>query len=628
MPTFSGSVMNGGSSSGRPVAKKDPSIHWSKIPAMHCNTFVHGTKTSKEWMDLFIGIPDKADYIVLPCQEAEETSSSSDDDRASDQQGDSESETSPTVTRQQDQCLFEWELNVDKSSVNGNPSPAHQAAIEVLREANASLTALSQSQAQDLIDIRRLLDQESSSFCLFRLAMGHNDALATTHGSVVHAIDAVLLNSSNPLDVQALTSQMEQFQSNLTYIAEETQMSKSAILTLMTKVQETTKSCSDMLLHWIQALESPRGGSSNGSSQASSTAITADMVLGSSQIGGSPFDLLVSAIFGLVKSLKAKVQVLSERSKNTGMIFGELAFASEGEFTLAFQAASPSGAGVADFVDIISIWHSAGLDANDTAQWLAEQKNARLEGFTQAVDSRYAHSMSIHYPTAFAGSHKTNISATATLDMLKSVEIWQGGVGDGFKERLTEAMTSAVWGQTKYCIDFVPAGWLREHALKRGQQSQHFWQQLSAYIKDQTLLLMSLKLSEKNICLLMSHQVVQVCNDLYKYHHNASNTGPVNSESAACFAWITLQALLCMDSYLQARFSHHQGINATFMQFLTRTMADQSAIGIKGNIEKVEKLVKTLSDKIEKLATSKLVVDLDAKIEALIAANNLKRNRG
>jgi hypothetical protein len=104
---------------------------------------------------------------------------------------------------------------------------------------------------------------------------------------------------------------------------------------------------------------------------------------------------------------------------------------------------------------------------------------------------------------------------------------------------------------------------------------------------------MSLKLSEKNICLLMSHQVVQVCDDLYEYCHNVSNTGPVNSESVACFAWVTLQALSCMDSYVQACFSRHQGINATFMRFLTWTMADQLAIGMKGNIEKVEKFVKT-----------------------------------
>ncbi len=414
----------------------------------------------KEWTDLFIDVLDKADYIVLPCQEAKETSSSSNNDCASNQQGDSESETSPTMTRQQDQCLFEWELTVDKSSVNGNPSPVHRAAIEVLWEANASLAACSQSQAQDSVDIRRLLDQESSSFCLFRLVIGHIDVLATTHGSVVHAIGAALSNSSNPSDVQALTSQMEQFQSDLTYVTEETQTSKWAILTLMTKVQETKKSGSDMLLRRIQALESPRGGSSRGSSQASSASITTNTVLGSSQIGGTLFDLLVSGIFGLVKSLKVKVQVLSEHSKNTGMIFRELVFASGHEFTLAFQAANPSGAGVAGFVDIISIWHFAGLDANDTAQWLAEQKNTQSEGFTQAVDLRYMYSMSICYPAAFVGSHKTNIFATATLDMLKSIAIWQGGIGDGFKECLTEAMTYAVWGHAKYCINFVPAGWL------------------------------------------------------------------------------------------------------------------------------------------------------------------------
>jgi hypothetical protein len=236
--------------------------------------------------------------------------------------------------------------------------------------------------------------------------------------------------------------------------------------------------------------------------------------------------------------------------------------------------------------------------------------------------------MSICYPVALAGSHKTNISSTATLDMIKSIEICRGGIGNGFKERLTEAMTSAVQGHMKYCNKFVPAGLLCGHALKSGQQSQHFWQQLSAYIEDQILLLMPLKLSEKNICLLMSHQVIQVCDDLYKYHHNALNTGPMNLESAACFAWVTLQVLLCMDSYLQACFSRHQGINATFMRFLTQTMADQSAISMKGNIEKVEKLVRTLSDKIKKLAKSKSVVDLDAKIEALITANDLKRKKG
>jgi hypothetical protein len=64
------------------------------------------------------------------------------------------------------------------------------------------------------------------------------------------------------------------------------------------------------------------------------------------------------------------------------------------------------------------------------------------------------------------------------------------------------------------------------------------------------------------------------------------------------------------------------------MRFLTKTMADQSAMGMKGSIEKVEKALKSLGNKIEKLATTKSVVDLDAKVEALITANDLKRRKG
>jgi hypothetical protein len=64
------------------------------------------------------------------------------------------------------------------------------------------------------------------------------------------------------------------------------------------------------------------------------------------------------------------------------------------------------------------------------------------------------------------------------------------------------------------------------------------------------------------------------------------------------------------------------------MRFLTKTMANQSAMGMKGSVEKVEKALKSLGDKIKKLATTKSVVDLDAKVEALIATNDLKRRKG
>ncbi len=64
------------------------------------------------------------------------------------------------------------------------------------------------------------------------------------------------------------------------------------------------------------------------------------------------------------------------------------------------------------------------------------------------------------------------------------------------------------------------------------------------------------------------------------------------------------------------------------MCFLTRTIADQPAIGLKTNVNKLEKQVKSLSEKADTLTTKKSYHDLDAKLELVISANNLKKKAG
>jgi hypothetical protein len=101
----------------------------------------------------------------------------------------------------------------------------------------------------------------------------------------------------------------------------------------------------------------------------------------------------------------ANVQILSERAKNTGMLFHNIAYASKKEFCLAYHPANPSGKGAAAFVDIISIWNFAAIDRGDSASWLTEQKNAKLVGFTHhALDAKHAYLMGVQYPSPFAGT--------------------------------------------------------------------------------------------------------------------------------------------------------------------------------------------------------------------------------
>ncbi len=138
-------------------------------------------------------------------------------------------------------------------------------------------------------------------------------------------------------------------------------------------------------------------------------------------------------------------------------------------------------------------------------------------------------------------------------------------------------------------------------------------------------MLLSFNMLEKNICLLTSNQIVQICDNLAELHSNACNVAADSMEAGAGYAWVTLQSLNCMEGYLKAQFRCHQGINATFMRFLTCTMANQMAVSMKGTLDALVKRVKKLKDKH---ATAKGVQTLDAKLEVIIKANNLKQSAG
>ncbi len=79
-----------------------------------------------------------------------------------------------------------------------------------------------------------------------------------------------------------------------------------------------------------------------------------------------------SLLFTMVCDLQAKVEVLTERSKNTGVIFDRKAFSSETEFVLWFMSKNPSGEGLAGFVDIILFWAFSISDVGDASQFLIE----------------------------------------------------------------------------------------------------------------------------------------------------------------------------------------------------------------------------------------------------------------
>jgi hypothetical protein len=90
-----------------------------------------------------------------------------------------------------------------------------------------------------------------------------------------------------------------------------------------------------------------------------------------------------------------------------------------------------------------------------------------------------------------------------------------------------------------------------------------------------------------------------------------------------------------MDGYLQEKFCHHQAINSTFIQFLTRHMADQMSVGLKAMVDNLKATVAELEKKViaqESDGAKKIMQEmfnrLESKLENVITANNLKKHAG
>jgi hypothetical protein len=299
--------------------------------------------------------------------------------------------------------------------------------------------------------------------------------LVRKFGSVSEAVTVALdAGDSAAYDIQELREGMNGFHQELQDYATAAQVESRMILKVVSKMRDMANSRNAEVKSRVAKLEAamaqphirpsspPTPPRLTNTYQAFEGApgIDGNTPLGVATVGGSEVVISANYLFGMIRELQAKVDVLVEGSKNTGVIFGQLAFASESEFSLWMTAQNPSGLGLAGFVDLISIWAFAAGDLVDTSTWLDEAHRAKSVGLKGGnADAMYAHSMTRCYPTSFTGKEKNQILSTMTIKMLETYKAWQGTImGDGQKERLTTNLQLAANRHQQYCLDFVPEG--------------------------------------------------------------------------------------------------------------------------------------------------------------------------
>ena len=190
---------------------------------------------------------------------------------------------------------------------------------------------------------------------------------------------------------------MNSFFDDIQGFAASAKMSSETVLSIISRIREKTNSRHQAMRSRLKILEeaveearrppSPplmqRSSSPANMMYGGTGVLNGDTPLGVASVGGCEMVLTSNYLFRLICELQAKVDVLTERSKNTGVIFQQVVFSSEAEFSNWYAHLNPLGSGLAAFVDLVLIWTFALVDQIDTSQWLNEihrSKAVELKG--------------------------------------------------------------------------------------------------------------------------------------------------------------------------------------------------------------------------------------------------------
>lgn len=277
---------------------------------------------------------------------------------------------------------------------------------------------------------------------------------------------------------------------------------------------------------------------------------------------------------------------------STSISFDGVTFPLEDKFAAWFMAHNPRGLGMSVFVDIILVWSFLNVPQTLLEWLLMLEKSAKLD--FGPLDTAYIHSMTYKYPPKFAGKASVILS-TEHIKMLKSMDDWQGtsdgmSMGDGIRNQLLAEIRGATSNHTQYCQDHLPESKFWAMAIQMGSETLAFFIALVGYIKAEITTLGNLNIQHSHILLLLSNQVVRMCDDIHDIRTHGLQTSVDNHPLAvARFACVTLRALRCMSTFAKARFKDHPAINSTNMRFLTCSVEGQSNIGVKEVLETLAK---------------------------------------
>ena len=355
--------------------------------------------------------------------------------------------------------------------------------------------------------------------------------------------------------------------------------------------------------------------------------LSLDTSFGGAGTGREP--VTMGLVMNRLRTIEAKQDIAMERSKQEGLTFDRHAFASQVEWTHCFVNGNPKGAGIACFVDIMSIWSHTNTGDATTEYWLQQTQRAMSTGINSKLASDFIATFQRRYPAALVGN-TMDITPGTTLSAFKTRDKWTGtGLADGRREHLMGYLRLGIERHRTYVRDNLPPGDLRDIALKTGELTLDWYNAFFVHLDEEATMLISLGISEDNVMNLLSSQTLHVYDEIFEIRQHAMEYDPeFKLQVASRMGWIALRAHGVMKAYMDMKFKFHPAINSTYVRFLTKQTGQNSAAGLGTKLtsmdNKIKKLDSSLSADIDNV--KKAITKADTKIEAVIKANTLKRS--
>ena len=631
----------GGSILNKPTAKNDLCIPIGGLSENAMTILTEGLLTEARWVGQFKDILQKQSFWEERRARSGASRSSEVESVDSTQNDEAPGETSipqgggktSHVSEEEEPPMMEVEIDT---------TAGWEAVCVTLQAAINDMASTIAEQARTIADLRRIDPREDiesiqENSAVLQSQLGDLYDLVVDHGNLSNAMAVVMASSSRSAeDIAILTAEMEALDQAMKDFSASYRMSPDVLVRLIDKLAEKMDRNQLNLARRVTTLEGTPSRSSTFPAAAATpptatATIDLDTIFGASHVGGTPVDISMNYMVSRLHSLSTSIVDLESRLHSSGISFEGMNFHSDEDFVKWFMANNPRGLGMSAFVDIISIWSFLNVPQT-SAEWLSMlEKSAKL-GFGP-LDTAYIHSMTYKYPPKFAGK-ATVILSTEHIKMLKSMDDWRGtsegmSMGDGIRDQLLSEIRSAATNHAQYCRDNLPEGKFRSMAIQTGNETLAFFIALVGYLEAEITTLGNLSIQDSHVLLLLSNQIVRMCDDIHEIRTHGSRTSLDNHPLAAArFACVTLRALACMNAFATARFKDHPAINSAYMRFLTCSVASQSNLGVKDTLEALVKRVTKVEKVAAEAATKESLTKLDNKVTALGRGSNANQQGG